>query len=149
MSKTVNLVIIFFLLFWIMFITWPHKTKNISQKISNNDFIFEIANTPRLQTKGLSGRQELCKNCGMLFVFNKENIQTFWMKDTLIPLDIIFIDQNFIITDIYTATPEPGVNDFSLKLYQSSRPTKYVIEINANQANDLGLKVGDHLNLQL
>lgn len=128
---------------------YPSKIKILNQQIASKDFTLEIANTPTLQAKGLSKRTELCKNCGMLFIFNKENIQSFWMKDTLIPLDIIFIDKNFSITNIYTAFPEPGVNDFSLKLYQSTVPIKYVIEINAYQANELSLKVGDQIKLNL
>ncbi len=107
----------------------------------------EIADTPYLLAKGLGNRQELCQNCGMLFKFPVLSVQTFWMKDTLIPLDIIFIDQNEQISDIYTAQPEIGVNDSNLKKYTSSRPSLYVIELNAGSAKKLNLNSGDYLKI--
>lgn len=149
MPKISYLIIFFLILFLLIFIFFPSKPKYLRQQISTQNYNLEIANTPTLQAKGLSGRQELCSNCGMLFIFKKERTQIFWMKETLIPLDIIFIDKNFLITDIFTANPEPGIKDFQLKLYQSSRPSLYVIEINAGQADSLGLKTGDRLNLNL
>jgi hypothetical protein len=127
---------------------YPRKpSKVIKQKIGSENFNLEIADTSYLLAKGLSGRTELCPSCGMLFIFKSESIQTFWMKDTLIPLDIIFIKENGEITDIYTASPEKGKSDFQLTLYKSSQPTKYVIELSANTAKNLNLKTGDLVNI--
>ncbi len=127
----------------------PSPLKSMKQDINGRNFTLEIADTPYLLTKGLSHRNELCPNCGMLFVFPFLSPQSFWMKDTLIPLDIIFIDQNNLISDIFTAQPEPGKNDSQLKKYTSSRPTKYVIELNANRAQELDLKIDDKIDLHL
>jgi len=85
----------------------------------------------------------------MLFIFKSENYQSFWMKDTLIPLDIIFIKESGQVTDIYTAHPEKGKSDFQLTLYKSTEPTKYVIELNANTASKLNLKIGDYIKISI
>jgi len=129
---------------------FPRKpSKTIEQKIGKQNFTLEIANTPYLLSKGLSGRQQLCPNCGMLFIFGHESTQTFWMKDTLIPLDMIFIKASGQITDIYTASPEMGKSDFQLTLYKSTQPIKYVIELNAGTAKNLNLKTGEYLKLSI
>ncbi|HQI13506.1 MAG: DUF192 domain-containing protein [Candidatus Shapirobacteria bacterium] len=151
MSKT-TYIIIFVVVLLLIFsslrlFTSKSNLKTITQKIKDQDFMLEIADTPYLLAKGLGNRQELCQNCGMLFKFPILSVQTFWMKDTLIPLDIIFIDQNKQISDIYTAQPEIGVNDSNLKKYTSSRPSLYVIELNAGSAKKLNLNSGDYLKI--
>ena len=151
MSKT-TYIIIFVVVLLLIFsslrlFTSKSNLKTITQKIKDQDFTLEIADTPYLLAKGLGNRQELCQNCGMLFKFPVLSVQTFWMKDTLIPLDIIFIDQNKQISDIYTAQPEIGVNDRNLKKYTSSRPSLYVIELNAGSAKKLNLNSGDYLKI--
>lgn len=127
----------------------PSDPGTLTQKIKQQNFTLEIADTPYLLAKGLSSRSVLCPNCGMFFIFKTENIQTFWMKETLIPLDIIFIKESGQITDIYTASPETDKSDFQLTLYRSQEPSKYVIELNAGTANNLNLITGDYINLNL
>jgi len=149
MSK-IGYLIIILIISVLIYLKFPRKvTKTIDQKIGNQNFLLEIADNPYLQAKGLSGRSKLCSNCGMLFIFNWETIQSFWMKDTMIPLDMMFINKNGQITDIYTATPQPGKSDFQLTLYQSTLPSIYVIELNANTVQKLNLKKGDLLKLNL
>ena len=154
MPKTTYLIIFFTISLLIylsikLFIFKPSTPGTITQNIKDRNFTLEIANTPYLLAKGLSGRSELCPSCGMLFIFKSQAIQSFWMKDTLIPLDIIFIKESGQITDIYNASPERGKSDFQLTLYKSSKPTKYVIELNANTAKNINLKVDDLINLDL
>jgi uncharacterized membrane protein (UPF0127 family) len=154
MPKTPSLIIflIVSLLIYLsikLIIFKPSTPNTVTQKINDKNFILEVADTPYLQAKGLSSRSSLCPDCGMLFIFNRESFQSFWMKDTLIPLDIIFIKANGEITDIYTAFPESGKSDFQLSLYKSSQPIKYVIELNALTASNLNLKSGDLINLNL
>ena len=154
MSKTTYLIIFLFLLLLIylsfkLIIFRPSAPGSISQKIKEQNFTLEIADTPYLLAKGLSGQSQLCSSCGMLFIFKSETIQTFWMKETLIPLDIIFIKESGQITDIYTAQPERGKSDFELTLYKSTQPSKYVIELNSGTAVNLSLKKGDFINLNL
>ena len=127
---------------------YPRKVrKTIDQQIANQNFSLEVADNVYLLGKGLSGRKELCSKCGMLFVFGFESPQTFWMKDTLIPLDMIFIGSSGQITKIVTANPELGKNDFELTLYQAT--AKYIIELNGGISEKIGLKIGDQINLNL
>jgi uncharacterized membrane protein (UPF0127 family) len=147
----IGYLIIFILILIIAFLVYfrfPRKiTKSITQKISGQDFSLDIADNSYLQAKGLSGISKLAANDGMLFIFNGEAYRYFWMKDTLIPLDMIFITQSGQVTDIDTAVPEPGKSDLQLKIYQSSQPVKYVIELNANTAQKINLKIGDFINI--
>jgi len=137
-------LVITFVIYW----KFPRKTtKTVSQRILNQDFSLEIADNLFLLSKGLSNRKNLCPTCGMLFIFDQQNIQSFWMKNTLIPLDIIFIDETDLVTDIFTAQPQPNTPDSRLKIYQSSVPTKYVIEINANTSQQINLQIGDYIKL--
>ena len=89
----------------------------------------EIADDNEKRIKGLMFRERLDNDAGMFFIFDNEEYQTFWMKNTLIPLDIIFIDKNFKITNIENAVPckqEPCT------LYRSVKPAEYVLEVNGN-----------------
>ncbi|MEK6964301.1 MAG: DUF192 domain-containing protein [Nanoarchaeota archaeon] len=113
---------------------------------SNHDYLFkiEIVDTPALREKGLMNRSYLAEDQGMLFVFDREQVLTFWMKDTLIPLDILFIDQNERVVDIQTMglcleEPCPG--------YISRKPAQYALEINAGMAQRYGIQEGDSLIL--
>ena len=69
------------------------------------------------------------------------------MKDTLIPLDIIFLDKNGIVLNYETAQPKPGVSDLKLKKYNSVGPARYVIELNAGTAAKLNITPGDAIKL--
>lgn len=150
MQKTIIIVLVVLLLIYLstkLFINKPSPIKTINQKILDQTFTLEIANNNYQLAKGLSKRSELCSNCGMLFIFNGESIRYFWMKDTLIPLDMIFIKADGQVTDIFTANPEIDHSDYQLKIYQSSVATKYVIELNANTSQKINLKVGDFIKI--
>ena len=107
----------------------------------------EVADDDEERSQGLMNREKLESGNGMLFVFEDEAPRAFWMKNTLIPLDIIFIDETDLVTDIFTAQPQPNTPDSRLKIYQSSVPTKYVIEINANTSQQINLQIGDYIKL--
>ena len=92
-------------------------------------------NTPKKREQGLMFTYSLPKNEGMLFRFDKEKIIRIWMKNTYIPLDIIWLDKYYTIQKIeYNTTPLSLVN-----LYHPKK-SKFVIEINAGKANELNLK---------
>jgi len=110
--------------------------------LNNHEYQIEIAHTNQQKEIGLSNRNSLCSNCGMIFLFEKDKILPFWMKNTLIPLDIIWINSNNKITDIIIATETN-----SLKILQNTQIAKYVLELNAFDAQKIGLKVGDYINL--
>ena len=137
----ITLIFIFIFIGIIVYLYFPFKLKSKTIKINQEDFTVQIATTPSQLSKGLSNRKELCQNCGMLFVFPNSQILTFWMKDTLIPLDMIFIDQNKKIVNIVTAK----VGDLSIKY--STTPALYCLELNAGKALELNLKNGDSIEL--
>ncbi len=100
----------------------------------------EIADTPEERRIGLMNRTDL-ETDGMLFVFEQEVKTSFWMKDTLVPLDIIFIDKKGVITDIYE-NAEPRNTD---KTYPASRAVLYGLELEGGRNKLLRLKTGDKL----
>ena len=110
--------------------------------LAGQDFTIELAITADERRRGLSGRESLPPDAGMLFVFEGERVLSFWMKDTLIPLDILFIDGEHRIVDIHTMPPQPGVPDAELAVYRSSEPAMYALEVNAGVAAELGLELG-------
>jgi len=138
---TPTLIIIAGILIWRLFFYLP-PANSIKMKIGNNNYNIELATTIAQKTKGLSGRDSLCKNCGMIFVFGFEANLPFWMKDTLIPLDMIWLDKNGKVVDIQTITE---IN--STKIYQNQTPAQYVIELNANDSQKINLKIGDIIDL--
>lgn len=151
-SKSINLskskiILIFsaiFLFFLFLFFTLKKTEypKEIKVNINNQNYYLEIASTPKQQAIGLSNRNSICTNCGMLFIFSHQGDQSFWMKNTLIPLDIIWLDKKFKIVKIVTA-----LNTNSQKSYTAK--AKYVIEVNANEAFKHNLKIGDTIQLPM
>jgi uncharacterized membrane protein (UPF0127 family) len=137
----ITLIFIFIFIGIIVYLYFPFKLKSKTIKINQEDFTVEIATTPSQLSRGLSNRTQLCQNCGMLFVFPNSQILTFWMKDTLIPLDMIFINQNKKIVNIVTAK----VGDLSIKY--STTPALYCLDLNAGKALELNLKNGDSIEL--
>jgi len=105
--------------------------------INNKCFEVEVVRSQKERSKGLMYRKELPLNSGMLFIFDKEENHSFWMKNTLIPLDIIWINKNKEIVHIY--------KDAQPNSEESINPGKdslYVLEINAGEADfEIGDKV--------
>jgi YVTN family beta-propeller protein len=93
--------------------------------------------------RGLMFRQHLPWNAGMLFAFNDEYPRTFWMKNTLIPLDMIFVDSDSKIVDIIENVPPCKLDE--CPTYPSKEPAQHVLEVNAGFVQDKGVKIGDHL----
>lgn len=101
----------------------------------------EIADTPELQAKGLSGRKRLKSGHGMLFVYQYLRRRSFWMKDTLIPLSIAFISPDGAIRQIEQMTP------FDLRLVTSHSPAQYALEVNQGFFKENGITVGARVDL--
>lgn len=116
----------------------------IKQVCANDQcFNVEIADTAIKRAHGLQGRKELADDEGMLFIFEAPDIYNFWMKDTLISLDMIWIDENKKIVDIKTHVP-PCVAE-PCAMYGPSGKASFVLEIKAGQAEVRGIKAGDEL----
>lgn len=104
----------------------------------------EIADTPYMQGKGLMFRQKMFMDSGMLFVFDSQKELKFWMKNTLMPLDMIFISENFTIVNIVENAKQCTNN---CEIYSSILPAKYTIETNAGFVKNNGIKVGDSVRI--
>lgn len=107
----------------------------------NNCFGLELALTSEQQAKGLMFRQELAYDKGMLFIFSKEWIYPFWMKNTLIPLDMIWLNNNKEIVYIKKSAQPCGAG-ICLPIIPLQK-AKYVLEINAGIAEKIPLNLGD------
>lgn len=107
----------------------------------------ETAVTPEEKERGLMGRQSLEEDSGMIFVYEDSEERSFWMKDTYIPLDIIFLTAERTVNTIKQADPEPNVSDEDLKLYASEGPAKYVIEANQNFSKENNVDEGTEVRL--
>ena len=101
----------------------------------------EIASDDAARMRGLQGRTSLDTGAGMLFVFSEEAMRNFWMKDTLIPLDMIWLDGSKQVVDLKANVP-PCVKD-PCPVYVPSREAQYVLETNAHYAQMHGVRVGD------
>jgi YVTN family beta-propeller protein len=93
--------------------------------------------------RGLMFRKHLPWNAGMLFSYNGEEPRTFWMKNTLIPLDMIFVDSSSKIVEIKENVPPCEQEE--CPTYPSKEPAQYVLEVNAGFVQENGIKVGDRL----
>ena len=105
----------------------------------------ELAITPEERQRGLMFRKELAENSGVLFIQEKPMNAGFWMKNTLIPLDIIFIDENNKIVNIEPAVPCPP--DTECPLYKSASEVLYILELNLNTSKKHNLQPGSKLEL--
>ena len=105
-------------------------------------YIVEIADTEPERAKGLMHRKSLDQDKGMLFVFPGEYMSRgFWMKDTLIPLDLIFMDDQGRISHIHT-----NARPLDETVIPSNGPTAGVLEVNAGEAENKGFAIGDETN---
>ena len=106
-------------------------------EIGDKEYNVRVAKTEEERSKGLQGVEELPENEGMLFIFDEPQTVGFWMKDTLIPLDIIFINDDMEVLSIYKGNP--GNEDIV-----EEDNVKYVLEVNQNS----GIKEEDELDIE-
>lgn len=113
-------------------------------EMGGQTFIVDVADAPALQTLGLGGRTRLGPREGMLFVYPGKQRRSFWMKGMLIPIDIIWLDNNRIIhIEHRVPPPAPGTPTSRLPTYAAPRPANGVLEIASGRAAQLGVRVGD------
>ena len=110
-----------------------------------NCFKIELALTQDEQAKGLMFREELARNEGMLFIFGKEQNRSFWMKNVLIPLDIIWLNKEKEAV-LINKNVQPCNADNCQPIY-SEKPVQYFLEINADTADKIGLEIGSKMSI--
>ncbi len=120
---------------------WPAGISPLSIKTADGrtlTFTVEFAQTPAELEQGLMNRPSMAADAGMLFDLGTDQVATFWMKNTLIPLDMLFIASDGTIKDIAErAVP------LSLALVTSQGPVRAVLEVNGGTAERLNIKPGD------
>jgi uncharacterized membrane protein (UPF0127 family) len=129
----------------------PTATPEVSKTltIGPKELRVTLANTEESRMKGLSGVKSLPEDEGMLFVFESKDSQpAFWMKDMVIPIDIIWIkDAKVAKIDKDALAPEPSTPDAGLKLYRPDGPIDYVLEVNAGFCDLNKIKAGTPVDL--
>lgn len=128
------------LLISLSFVSCQSKTE-AKIEINGNIYTVEVANTQEKRSKGLMFRKKLPEDSGMLFVFSYEDYRYFYMKNTLIPLDIAFFDSQLKIVSIKQMEPLDETT------VPSDKKAMYALEMNKDFFRKKGIKVGDQAKL--
>jgi uncharacterized protein len=120
--------------------TFPTAPLTIVTANGPHKFTVEVATTPAQMEQGLMFRQSLAPDAGMIFDFKAPTVASMWMKNTLIPLDMLFVDAHGRIVNIHERAV-PG----SLEAIDAAAPVRAVIELNGGTAARLGIKPGDRV----
>lgn len=116
--------------------------------VGKNLLKIEIADTPESRARGLSGRESIASDSGMLFVFSESKIYQFWMKGMKIPLDIIFINEGKVVDFLKNVSPpSPNQQDADLPKLAPNTPVDMVLEVNSNYIDTYEVKIGDTVAL--
>ena len=139
----------------IALVLWPRSVESAPTIVFATEsgevkFALEIADSPEEQEKGLMNREKIEDTYGMLFIFPREERVSFWMKNTLIPLDMIFMDEDLQIVHIaQNAEPCISKDDSKCPLYSAPSSAKYVLEIRGNLSKEKQIQVGNRAQLHL
>lgn len=115
------------------------RERTVILEISGRKFVVEIADTPESRSRGLMHRKSLPDDRGMLFVFDRDQNLSFWMKNTEIPLSIAFMTKDGEIREIRDLTPH------SLRPVESSHAVRLALEVPRGTFERLGVKAGDRI----
>jgi uncharacterized membrane protein (UPF0127 family) len=136
LGQRIEGVILILFLFWIS-IAHSQSLLQIPLYIKGREIRVEVAETPGKRAHGLMWRKHLGRDEGMIFIFEEEDYHGFWMKDTLIPLSIAFIDKEGRIVKITEMKP------LTLGSHAPPKPILYALEMNKGWFSANGIKVGD------
>ena len=116
-------------------------------ELNGKRYHVEIADNDELRARGLMFRRDLAEDAGMLFIHDTEEPLAYWMKNTYIPLDILYFDSQFKLVSAQLDVPPCG-DAAQCPSYPSTGQAMYVLELNAGEAGRLNLKVGDKLRVE-
>jgi len=135
-------------LFFAIIATWTFSTIYAQQKLPVSKFTAgihvieaEVASTPAQRELGLMNRKELGTNQGMMFIFDRPAGVCMWMKNTLIPLSVAFLDNDGVILNVEEMKPQTETN------HCASKPALYALEMNAEWFKHKGIKPGTKIEL--
>jgi len=138
-------IILLILLFLTLFSFWHYRSHPLTAKVKINDAVLqvELAITAQEKERGLGGRRSLEANHGMLFVYDHQELYPFWMKNMRFPLDFIWISDKTVV-DLTASVPPPETSQ--LPIYHPKVPVDKILEINAGEAERIGIKTGDKVD---
>jgi len=154
MKKPVNLVLMaIFATLLILLAVQPYLTRRepvqinknlptVKMKIGNRMFTLEVADTDETRETGLMNRESMAEDHGMIFVYDEDEPLNFWMKNTLIGLDIIYVNSKGKVVSIDRMKPRDTITR-----HDSAAPARYAIELNEGMAAKAGVKAGDVLEI--
>jgi uncharacterized membrane protein (UPF0127 family) len=147
MKNKKNILIVLLLMALIFFIISSQKNSDNTVCFESSCLDVELATTPKEKTIGLMNRTSLPEYIGMLFIFDKEGIHKFWMKNTLIPLDIIWLDENGKI--IYIEKKAQPCYVPTCPTFFPESNSKYVLEVTGGYTERHKINVGDEARINI
>ena len=139
----ITLVVVLFL-FWFFIDKADDESKVCFE---DSCFNVEVVDSSEEREKGLMFRESLDKNKGMLFIFEQSGNYPFWMKNTLIPLDMIWIDEENRI--VYIKDNAMPCKENTCEIINPNANAKYVVELNSGTANEIGINIGDEAIIKI
>jgi len=148
MRKRILLAVFVIAVLFLMAAVLVNNQKGMRGRVCSGPYCFnvELAKTTSEITRGLMFRESLNADSGMLFVFEREGAYPFWMKNTLIPLDIIWISAAKKVVYMSENT-EPCKDEYFCPSIEPGKNAKYVLELNGGVAERIGLKTGDPIEI--
>ncbi len=144
--KKISFVLAFLMVVVVVYFLFPGNENYSQVCFGENCFKIEIAETQQEREKGLMFREKLEQDRGMLFIFENSDVHPFWMKNTLFPLDIIWLDENNLVVFI-----EKNCQPCLTEECQNFAPfvsSRYVLEINAGLTDKINLSLGDRMEIK-
>jgi uncharacterized membrane protein (UPF0127 family) len=124
-------------------------TLTITQGSSRIMLDVEVADSPGSRAQGLMNRTQLDENAGMLFIFASTEKWTFWMKNTLIPLSLAFIDEDWKIVDLLDMAVAKDPQNGPFKFYDTAKPARYALEVNQGFFRRKSITIGAQVTYTL
>ena len=127
---------------------WDVLTYLKEANINGRVFRIEVVGTENERSKGLMNRETISDHEAMLFVFENEKIRSFWMKNTLMPLDLIFLSSSGEVLETHKMNTQIGYPDHMLKIYRSNQPVKLAIEVRGGLVEEIPILVGSYITFR-
>lgn len=166
MKKRINIpILIIFAVFFVASLAFPVKSTaqyrsgyyyqpqvlpTVKATLANTELDIMLARTYLQKQQGFMFYEEIANNTGMLFVYNQDHLMHFWMKNTIVPLDLVFLSSELKVVEwIENMKPGFGKPENTLPHYSSTQPARYALELKAGMVKKLGIKIGDKLEIPL
>ncbi len=141
------LALIFIIIGFFNYISKFNSDYNIKVSLGSKEYKVEKANSEIKKITGLSNRKSMCSKCGMLFIFENDSYQAIWMKDMNFNIDLIFVDSDMTIVDVYENFAKESYIGPNPQKYINKTKAKYLIELNAGEWAKSGANIGDKISI--